>query len=103
MLHLKLLLIIEHLLGSCSLFLISPWWLTLLPSKWFPLGMGLLLEGLLDESLCHSKSYLPFFTLHPFFISLYFGTFGCIDPRRDCASFHGKNGMEAQRFVANKI
>jgi hypothetical protein len=24
------------------------------PSKWSPLGMGFLLGGLLDESLCHS-------------------------------------------------
>jgi hypothetical protein len=43
------------------------------------------------------RSYLPFFTLHPFFVSLSFGIFGCIDPRRDCTSFHGKKGMKAQR------
>jgi hypothetical protein len=54
MLHLKLLLIIEHLLGSYALFPVSPWWLTLRPSKWSPLGMSLLLGGLLDESSCHS-------------------------------------------------
>jgi hypothetical protein len=96
MLHLKLLLIIECMLGNYALCLVSPWWLTLRPSKWSPLGMGLLLGGLLDESSCHSRSYLSLFTLHPF-ISLSFGIFGCTDPRRDCTSFHGKKGLKAQR------
>jgi hypothetical protein len=38
---LKLLLIIECLLGNYALCLVSPWWLTLCPSKWSPLGKGL--------------------------------------------------------------
>jgi hypothetical protein len=96
MLHLKLLLIIERLLGNYALCPVSPWWLTLHPSKWSPLGMGLLLGGPLDESSCHSRSYLSLFTFHPF-ISLSFGIFGCTDPRRDCTSFHGKKGLKAQR------
>jgi hypothetical protein len=45
---------------------------------------------------------LTFFTLHPFFIFLSFRIFGCIDPRRDCTSFHGKKGVKSQRFVAGK-
>jgi hypothetical protein len=49
MLHLKLLLIRECLLGNYSLVPVLPWWLTLCPNKWSPLGMGLLLGGLLDE------------------------------------------------------
>jgi hypothetical protein len=102
MLRLKILLIIERLLGNYSFWSISPWWLTLRPSKWSPLGMGFLLGGILDESSCHSQSCLPFFTLYPLFISLSFGIFGCIDPRRDCTSFHGKKGMKAQIFVGGK-
>jgi hypothetical protein len=66
MLHLKMLLIIERLLGNYALFPVSPWWLTLCPSKWSPLGKGFLLGGLIDESSYHSRSYLSFFTLHPF-------------------------------------
>jgi hypothetical protein len=102
MLHLKMLLIIECFLESYALFPISPWWLTLHPSKWSPLGMGLLLGGLLDKSSCHSDHTYHFSSLHPLFISLYFGILGCIDPRRDCTSFHGKKGLKAQRFVARK-
>jgi hypothetical protein len=33
----------------------------------------------------------------PFFVSLSFGIFGCIDPRRVCTSFHGKKGLKAQK------
>jgi hypothetical protein len=51
---LKLLLIIERFLGNYSLFLVSPWWLTLCPSNWSPLGKGLILRSLLDESSYHS-------------------------------------------------
>jgi hypothetical protein len=36
MLHLNLCLIIEFQLGSYALFCVSPWWLTLFPSKWSP-------------------------------------------------------------------
>jgi hypothetical protein len=36
MLHLKLLSIIEHLLGNYDIFLVSPWWLIFFPSKWSP-------------------------------------------------------------------
>jgi hypothetical protein len=71
MLHLKLLLIIERLLGNYALLPVSPWWLALCPSKWSPLGMGLLLGGPLDESSCHSRSYLSFFTLHPFHLLIF--------------------------------
>jgi hypothetical protein len=31
------------------------------------------------------------------FTSLSFWIFECIDPRRDCTSFHGKKGLNAQR------
>jgi hypothetical protein len=89
MLHLKLLLIIERLLGNYALCLVLPWWLTLRPSKWSPLGMGLRLGGLLDDSSCHSCSYLSLFTLLPCFVSLSFGIFWRIDLRRICISFHG--------------
>jgi hypothetical protein len=57
--------------------------------------MGFLLEVPLTSH--HAiLDHLSFFTLHPF-ISLSFGIFGCIDPRRDCTSFHGKKGLKAQR------
>jgi hypothetical protein len=96
MLHLKLLLIIERMLGNYALFPVSPWWLTLCPSKWSPLGMGFLLGGPLDESSCHSD-HTYHFSHFILFISLSFGIFGCTDPRRDCTSFHGKKGLKAQR------
>jgi hypothetical protein len=97
MFHLKLLLMIELILGNYALCPVSPWWLKLWPSKWSPLGMGLLLGGPLDDSSYHSRSYLLLFILHPFFVSLSFGIFGCTDLRRDCTSFHGKKGLKAQR------
>jgi hypothetical protein len=50
------------------------------PSKWSSLGIGLLLGGPLDDSSCHSRSYLSLSTLH-LLISLPFGIFECIDPR----------------------
>jgi hypothetical protein len=66
MFHLKLLLIIELMLGNYALCLVSPWWLTLCPSKRSPLGMVFLLGSPLDESSYHSQSYLSLFSLHPF-------------------------------------
>jgi hypothetical protein len=66
MLHLRLLLIVERMLGNYALCPISPWWLTLCPSKWSPLGKGLLLGVLLQESSYHSRSYLSLFTVVPF-------------------------------------
>jgi hypothetical protein len=54
MFHLKLIFIIELILGNYALCPVSPWWLTLCPSKWSPLGMGFLLGCPLDESSCHS-------------------------------------------------
>jgi hypothetical protein len=92
MLHLELLLIIERLLGNYSLFPISPWWLTLCPNKWSPLGMGLLLEGLLDKSSCHSRSYLPFFTLPPFFVSFLLGFLGVLAQEGIVPHFRGRRG-----------
>jgi hypothetical protein len=71
MLHLKLLLIIERLLGNYAICPVSTWWLTLCSSKRSPLEMGLLLGGPLDESLCHSQSYLSSFTLHPFHLLIF--------------------------------
>jgi hypothetical protein len=91
MLHLKLLLIIECLLGNYALCPISPWSLTLCPSKWSPLGKGLLLGGFIDESLYHSY-HTYHFSHFIIFISLSFGIFGCTDTRRDYTSFHGKRG-----------
>jgi hypothetical protein len=51
---LEFLLIMECLLGNYALCLVSPWWLTLCPSKWSPSEKSVLLGGLLDESLYHS-------------------------------------------------
>jgi hypothetical protein len=34
---------------------------------------------------------------HFILFTLYFGIFGCTDPRRDCTSFYGKKGLKAQR------
>jgi hypothetical protein len=58
---LKLLLIMEHLLGNYAFFPISPWLVSWFPSKWPPLGKGLLLVGLLEGSSYHSRSYFPHF------------------------------------------
>jgi hypothetical protein len=55
MFHLKMISNIECLLGNYALFPVSPWCFTLRPSKWSPLGMDFLLEGLLNESLYHSR------------------------------------------------
>jgi hypothetical protein len=55
MLHLKLFLVIERMLGNYDLCHVSPWWLTLCPNKWSPLGKGFLLGVILDESLYHSQ------------------------------------------------
>jgi hypothetical protein len=93
MLHLKLLLIIERLLGNYGLCPVSLWWLTMLPSKWSPLGMGFLLGGLLNESSCHSQSYLPFFTLHPFLSSPYISGFsGVLTQEGIVPHFIGRRG-----------
>jgi hypothetical protein len=71
MLHSNMILSIERLLENYALFPVSPWWLTLFPSKWSPLGKGLLLGGIIDESLYHSLSYLSFFTIHPFHLLIF--------------------------------
>jgi hypothetical protein len=55
---LNLLLILERFLGNYALFLVSPWWLKLYPSKWSPLGKGFPLGGFMNESSYHSRSYL---------------------------------------------
>jgi hypothetical protein len=66
-----------------------------------PLGIDVLLGGPLEESSCHSRTYMSLSTCHPL-ISLPFCIFECIDPRRNCPSFHGKKGLKAQRLVARK-
>jgi hypothetical protein len=92
MLHLKLLLIIELMLGNYALFPVSPWWLTLCPSKWSPLGMGFLLGGPLDESSYHSRSYLSLFTLHPFSSPYLLGFLGVLTQEGIVPLFMGRRG-----------
>ena len=96
MLHLKLLLIIECLLGNYALFPVSPWWLTLRPSKWSSLGMGLLLRNPLMRHRTIPNHTYHFPSLFPS-ISLSLGILGCIEPRRGCPSFYGKKGLNAKR------
>jgi hypothetical protein len=62
---LKLLLIIELLLGNYALCVVSHWLLILYTSKWPPLRKGLPMGGIPNESSYHSRSYLSFSTLHP--------------------------------------
>jgi hypothetical protein len=66
------------------------------PSKWSPLGMGFILGVPLMIHHATPQPYLSLSILHPL-VSLTFWIFGCIDPRRDCPSFHGKKGLKAQR------
>jgi hypothetical protein len=84
------------MLGNYAPCPVSPWWLTLCPNKWSPLGMGLLLGGPLDK--CHRAipNHAYHFSHFIIFTSLSFGIFECIDPRRDCTSFYGKKGLKAQ-------
>jgi hypothetical protein len=58
MLHLKLLLIIGHLLGNYACFPISPWWLALRLNKWSPLGMGLILGGPIPDHTYHFSHFI---------------------------------------------
>jgi hypothetical protein len=89
---LKLLLIIERLLGNYALCLVSPWWLTLCPSKWSPLGKGLLLGGLLDESSYHSRSYLSLSILHPFRPLIFWDFSGVLTQEGIVPHFMGRRG-----------
>jgi hypothetical protein len=90
---LKLLLIIEHLLGNYALCPVSPWWLTLCLSKWSPSGKGLLLGGLLDESSYHSRSYLSLSTLRPF-CPLIFRDFQVYWPKKGLYLISWEEGVE---------
>jgi hypothetical protein len=90
---LKLLLIIERLLGNYALCFVSPWWLTLCPSKWSPLGRGLLLGGLIDESSHHFSIILVTFPHFILFVSPSFGIFGCTEPKKGLyLHFTGRRG-----------
>ena len=77
---------------TLCLFLASPWWLTLCPSKWSSLGMGLLpgtplkSHRTVPDHAYHFSSFFP-----P--ISLSLGILGCIDPRRGCPSLYGKKRL----------
>jgi hypothetical protein len=86
---------VMHTWKLCSLIPISPWWLTLCPSKWSPLGMVFLLGGPLRVIMPFLTILVTFHTSSPHLLT--FGIFGCTDPRRDCPSFHGKKGLKAQR------
>jgi hypothetical protein len=102
MLHLKLLLIIERLLGNYALCPVSPWWLTLCPSKWSPLGMGVLLGGLLDESSYHSQSYLLLFTPLPLRSPHLLGFSGVLAQEGIVPHFMGRRGLRPRGNVAGK-
>jgi hypothetical protein len=51
------------------------------------------------RTISNHNYHFPHFIL---FISSSFGIFRCIEPRRDCTSFHGKKGLKTQRFVIGK-
>jgi hypothetical protein len=94
MLHLKLLLIIERLLGNYSLSPVSPWWLTLSLVSGHPWGkfcyrvVSLMSHHTIPDHTYHILHFI-------LFVSLSFGIFECTDPRRDCTSFHGKKELKA--------
>jgi hypothetical protein len=94
-------LIMKHFLGNYTFFLISPWWLSLCPSKLVTLGKRVVTGWFLEGSLYHSHPYLPPSILLPLYF-LIFWVSGLIDPRRDCTSFHGKKGLKAQRCCSWK-
>jgi hypothetical protein len=84
------------MLGHYAVFPASPWWLTLCPSKWSSMGMGLLLGTPLKSHrivLDHTYHFPSLFLSIP----LSLGILVCIDPRRGCPSFDGKKGLKAQR------
>ena len=96
MLYLRFLQISLYVLGHYVFFPTSPWWLKLFPSKWFFLGMGLLLgTPLMSHRTVPDHTY-QFPSLFPS-ISLSIGILVCVDPRRGCPSFYGKKGLKAQR------
>jgi hypothetical protein len=84
------------MLGHYAFFPVSPWWLTLCPSKWSSLGMGLLLGTPLKSHRTILDHTYHFSSLKPP-ISLSLGILGCIDPRRGCPSFYGKKGLKVER------
>jgi hypothetical protein len=84
------------MLEHYAFFPTSPWWLTLFPSKWFSLGMGLLLGTPLKSHRTLPNHTYDFQSLFPS-ISLSLGILKCIDLRRGCPSFYGKKGLKAQR------
>jgi hypothetical protein len=96
---LKLLLIIERLLGNYALYVVSPRHCALVSGH--PWG-----------NVCHwevslmSHHTIPDHTYHfPHFILFVpssFGIFGFTDLRRDCTSFHVKKGLKTQRLVAGR-
>jgi hypothetical protein len=92
MLHLELLLIIEHLLENYVLCPISPWWLTLCPNKWSSLGMGLLLGGLLDEPSCLSDHTYHFSQFTPFSSPYLLGFSGVLTQEGILPHFMGRRG-----------
>lgn len=82
------------MLGHYAFFPASPWWLTLCPSKWSSLGMGLLLgTPLMSHHTVPNHTY-HFPSLFPS-VSLSLGILGCIDPRRGCPSFYGKKFIQS--------
>jgi hypothetical protein len=100
MLHLMLLLIIERLLGNYVICLVSPWWLTLRPSKWSPLRLGFLLGGPLDDSRAipdHTYHFSHFILSSPYLLG--FSSILITNPRRDCTSFHGRTYLSLQDLV----
>jgi hypothetical protein len=84
------------MLGHYAFCHVSPWWLTLCPSKSCFLGMGLLL-GTPLKIHCIVPGHTYHFSSLNLPISLSLEILGCIDPRRGYPSFYGKKGLKAQR------
>ena len=92
MLHLKVLLVIDPLLGNYALCLVSPQWLTLCPSKSSTLGKFFLLGVILDESSYHFSIILVTFHTSSFLHPHLLGFLGVLTQEGIVPHFMGRRG-----------
>jgi hypothetical protein len=83
-------------LGHYAFFPASPWWLTLFPSKWFSLGMGLLLGNPLISHRTVPNHTYHFSSLFSS-ISLSLGILGCIDPKKGLSLILWEEGAKGPK------
>ena len=92
MLYLRLLYISWHMLGHYSFFPVSPWWLTLFPSKWSSSGMGFLTRTLLKSHCTIPGHTYHFLSLKPP-ISLSLGIFRVYWPKKGLSLIPWEEGF----------